>query len=124
MRPVTVLAFAVALGLGPALAQTTGSINPARAQVLKPEARPAAPGFDGFLRTLWPMAQARGISRKTFEMSLDKVESVDVNQSILGRLMNYGDVTIQGVGEGTQTIATIARPLSFRSAITARPAGT
>jgi hypothetical protein len=38
--------------------------------------------------------------------------------------MNYGDVTIQGVGEGTQTISTIASPLSFRSAITARPAGT
>ena len=64
------------------------------------------------------------IKRRTFEMSLDKVESVDVNQSILGRLMNYGDVTIQGVGEGTQTISTIASPLSFRSAITARPAGT
>lgn len=64
------------------------------------------------------------IKRRTFEMSLDKVESVDVNQSILGRLMNYGDVTIQGVGEGTQTIPTIARPLSFRSAITARPVGT
>jgi uncharacterized membrane protein YdbT with pleckstrin-like domain len=64
------------------------------------------------------------IKRRTFEMSLDKVESVDVNQSILGRLMNYGDVTIQGVGEGTQTITTIARPLSFRSAITARPVGT
>ncbi len=64
------------------------------------------------------------IKRRTFEMSLDKAESVDVNQSILGRLMNYGDVTIQGVGEGTQTIATIARPLSFRSAITARPIGT
>ena len=37
------------------------------------------------------------IKRQTFEMSLDKVESVDVNQSILGRLMDYGDVTIQGV---------------------------
>ena len=64
------------------------------------------------------------IKRRTFEMSLDKVESVDVNQSILGRIMNYGDVTIQGVGEGTQTISTIARPLAFRTAITARPAGT
>ena len=38
-------------------------------------------------------------------------------------MMNYGDVTIQGVGESTQTIATIASPLSFRSAITARPVG-
>ena len=30
------------------------------------------------------------IKRRTFEMSLDKVESVDVNQSILGRILNYG----------------------------------
>ncbi|MGX1789439.1 lytic murein transglycosylase [Bosea sp. NPDC055332] len=73
MRPVTVLAFAVALGLGPALAQTTGSINPARAQTPKPEARPAAPGFDGFLKALWPMAQARGISRKTFDLAFQGV---------------------------------------------------
>ena len=60
------------------------------------------------------------IKRRTFEMSLDKVESVDVNQSILGRIMNYGDVTILGVGEGKETISTIASPLAFRNSITAR----
>jgi len=60
------------------------------------------------------------IKRRTFEMSLDKVESVDVNQSILGRILDYGDVTILGVGEGKETIATIASPLAFRNFITAR----
>jgi uncharacterized membrane protein YdbT with pleckstrin-like domain len=60
------------------------------------------------------------IKRRTFEMSLDKVESVDVNQSILGRLINYGDVTVRGVGEGAETIRTIASPLDFRNHITAR----
>ena len=60
------------------------------------------------------------IKRRTFEMALDKVESVDVNQSILGRLLDYGDVTILGVGEGKETIATIAAPLAFRNSITAR----
>ena len=60
------------------------------------------------------------IKRRTFEMSLDKVESVDVNQSILGRLLNYGDVTVLGVGEGKETISTIASPLVFRNYITAR----
>jgi uncharacterized membrane protein YdbT with pleckstrin-like domain len=64
------------------------------------------------------------IKRRTFEMSLDKVESVDVNQSIIGRIMNYGDVTIMGVGEGKETISTIASPLAFRNAITTRPVGT
>jgi uncharacterized membrane protein YdbT with pleckstrin-like domain len=60
------------------------------------------------------------IKRRTFEMSLDKVESVDVNQSILGRILNYGNVTIKGVGEGRETIKTIASPLAFRNFITAR----
>jgi uncharacterized membrane protein YdbT with pleckstrin-like domain len=60
------------------------------------------------------------IKRRTFEIALDKIESVDVDQTILGRLLNYGDVTIMGVGEGRQTISTIASPLAFRSAITAR----
>src|SRR5436190_18636721 len=64
------------------------------------------------------------IKRRTFEMSLDKVESVDVNQSILGRLMNYGGLTIQGVGEGTEAISTVTSPLAFRNAITTRPVGT
>jgi uncharacterized membrane protein YdbT with pleckstrin-like domain len=60
------------------------------------------------------------VKRRTFEMALDKVESVDVNQSILGRILNYGDVTILGVGEGKETISTIASPLAFRSHITTR----
>ena len=60
------------------------------------------------------------IKRRTFEMSLDKVESVDVDQSILGRLLNYGNVTVRGVGEGAETITTIASPLDFRNHITAR----
>jgi uncharacterized membrane protein YdbT with pleckstrin-like domain len=60
------------------------------------------------------------IKRRTFEMALDKVESVDVNQSIMGRLLNYGNVTIMGVGEGRETITTIASPLEFRNHITAR----
>ncbi len=60
------------------------------------------------------------IQRRTFEMALDKVESVDVNQSILGRILDYGDVTIMGVGEGRETIDTIAAPLKFRNHITAR----
>jgi len=53
-------------------------------------------------------------------MALDKIESVDVDQSILGRILNYGDVTINGVGEGRERIRTISSPLAFRSAITTR----
>ncbi len=60
------------------------------------------------------------IRRRTFEMNLDRVESVDVDQSIAGRLLGYGDVTIRGVGEGVEVIRMIAAPLQFRNSITAR----
>jgi uncharacterized membrane protein YdbT with pleckstrin-like domain len=60
------------------------------------------------------------VRRRTFEIALSKIESVDVDQSISGRIFNYGNVTILGVGEGRQTIRTIASPLAFRNAITAR----
>ena len=60
------------------------------------------------------------IRRKTFEISIDKVASVEVNQSVLGRMFNYGDVTIETMGEDAEPIRFIARPLAFRSTITAR----
>jgi uncharacterized membrane protein YdbT with pleckstrin-like domain len=60
------------------------------------------------------------ISRKTFEMNVDKVESVDVTQTILGRILNYGDVMVRGIGEGDKEIKTISSPLAFRNAIIAR----
>jgi uncharacterized membrane protein YdbT with pleckstrin-like domain len=60
------------------------------------------------------------INRHTFEIALDKIASVEVDQSIPGRLLNYGNVTIVGMGDAPpQPISTIASPLAFRSAITA-----
>ena len=60
------------------------------------------------------------IQRETFEMNLDRVESVDVSQSIAGRLLGYGDVTIVGVGDSERTIRMIGSPIQFRNHITAR----
>eukprot|EP01035_Chromulina_nebulosa_P037331 gene37332-50384_t len=42
------------------------------------------------------------ITRETFEISVDKVASVSVNQSIMGRVLNYGDVTIENMGDDKQ----------------------
>ena len=58
------------------------------------------------------------IQRRTFEMSLEKVESVDVDQSIAGRIFDWGDVTIRGVGEGRERIKFIGSPIQFRNHIT------
>lgn len=60
------------------------------------------------------------IQRRTFEMNLDKVESVDVRQSIPARIFGYGDVTIRGVGEGDKDIKMIGSPIQFRNHIMAR----
>jgi uncharacterized membrane protein YdbT with pleckstrin-like domain len=61
------------------------------------------------------------IRRSTIEMHLDKVESVDVEQSILGRILNYGNVTVRGVGIGLEPLNTIADPLAFRNHVTGTP---
>lgn len=60
------------------------------------------------------------IRRKTAEMNLDKVESVNVSQSILGRIFDYGTIDVRGTGGGIEGVRSVAEPLRFRSAITAR----
>jgi uncharacterized membrane protein YdbT with pleckstrin-like domain len=52
-------------------------------------------------------------------MQLDKVESVEVEQSVLGRLLNYGDITIRGTGETMERAEMIDRPIEFRNHVTA-----
>ena len=41
-------------------------------------------------------------------------------RSIPGRIFGYGNVTITGVGKSEEKLDTIASPLAFRNAITAR----
>jgi uncharacterized membrane protein YdbT with pleckstrin-like domain len=61
------------------------------------------------------------IRRRTIEMHLDKVESVDVDQSILGRIFSYGDILVRGVGVGIEPLENISSPLTFRNHVTAEP---
>jgi uncharacterized membrane protein YdbT with pleckstrin-like domain len=61
----------------------------------------------------------RGIvSRYTIEMARSKVESVDVVQSVSGRIFNYGTILVRGTGGSLEPFRMIADPLPFRSAIT------
>jgi uncharacterized membrane protein YdbT with pleckstrin-like domain len=59
------------------------------------------------------------ISRNTVEMNLDKVESVLVQQSLLGRALDYGEVIVRGVGAGLEPIANIGSPLQLHRHISA-----
>jgi uncharacterized membrane protein YdbT with pleckstrin-like domain len=58
------------------------------------------------------------IRRSTVEMHMDKVESVDVEQTITGRILDYGTVIVKGVGTGFEPLDTIAAPLELRNHIT------
>jgi len=59
------------------------------------------------------------ISRKTREMHMDKIVSVDVTQGVLGRMLNYGDITINGSGQSIERIPAIDSPVEFRNHVTA-----
>ena len=54
------------------------------------------------------------VSRRTLEMNLNKIESVNVNQGILGRLLGYGTIVIVGTGGTKEPFAAISDPLTFR----------
>jgi len=57
------------------------------------------------------------IRRQTNEMNMDKVESAKIDQSILGRILDYGNVTILGTGEGFETLRAIASPIELRNSV-------
>jgi uncharacterized membrane protein YdbT with pleckstrin-like domain len=71
------------------------------------------------------------ITRHTVETNMDKVASVDVDQGILGRILDYGTVHVVGAGGGVPQSSAddvrgvehwhrVAAPLTLRSAITAK----
>jgi uncharacterized membrane protein YdbT with pleckstrin-like domain len=61
---------------------------------------------------------ARGVlSRRSIEMSRDKVESVVIDQGPAGRLLDFGTVVVRGVGAGLEPVANVVAPLEFRRQI-------
>ncbi len=54
------------------------------------------------------------ISRKILEMNLNKVETVNVEQSIWGRMLGFGTIIIVGTGGTKEIFHDIKSPLKFR----------
>ena len=54
------------------------------------------------------------ISRKTFEMNLNKIETVNVDQSVWGRMFGFGTISIVGTGGTREEAQNIRKPLEFR----------
>jgi uncharacterized membrane protein YdbT with pleckstrin-like domain len=57
------------------------------------------------------------LSMQTNEIALPNIEGVKVRQSVLGRMLGYGTVRIEGTGVDSVTTPSIADPVGFVRAI-------
>jgi len=54
------------------------------------------------------------LTKRTIELFLSKVESVEVEQTLVGRMMGFGSITVRGTGGTNEPFSHIANPLEFR----------
>lgn len=57
------------------------------------------------------------VARHVGEMSVDRIEGVNVLQSMWGRLFDYGRLAVRGMGVGEVVLPPLKQPLLFRQAI-------
>lgn len=56
------------------------------------------------------------VRRQTVEMNLNKVESIQVEQGVLGRVFDFGTLVVAGTGASHAPLTGIDDPLGFRRA--------
>ncbi|MGE3779178.1 MAG: PH domain-containing protein [Pirellulaceae bacterium] len=61
------------------------------------------------------------VSRRTKEINFTRIESVNVDQSVLGRMLGYGTVAVQGTGGGIAPLAYVSDPLTLRRHLLSAP---
>jgi hypothetical protein len=54
-------------------------------------------------------------ARRTIELLLSRVESIGVEESMMGRMLGYGTVIVRGTGGTPESFDRIAHPLEFRT---------
>ncbi|MBM4296430.1 MAG: PH domain-containing protein [Deltaproteobacteria bacterium] len=57
------------------------------------------------------------IRRRTLELLLRHVEAISVDQSVTGRMLDYGSITLTGTGGVKELFANLRAPLEFRRRI-------
>jgi uncharacterized membrane protein YdbT with pleckstrin-like domain len=57
------------------------------------------------------------LARRTEEMNITKVETVDVSQDIAGRILDFGTVLIRGIGGSWEPLRRVSAPLALRNAV-------
>lgn len=56
------------------------------------------------------------ISTKVIEIDLNKLESIQIDQSVMGKICDYGSLILSGAGNPKAPIPGISAPMSFRQA--------
>jgi uncharacterized membrane protein YdbT with pleckstrin-like domain len=54
------------------------------------------------------------LTKRTLELFLAKVESVGVEQTLLGRMLGFGSISVRGTGGTNEPFSHVADPLEFR----------
>jgi len=57
------------------------------------------------------------ISRKSEEMKLGSIETVEIDQGIFGRILGYGNVKVTGRGTSDVLFRSVADPMAVKRAI-------
>ncbi|MFZ0931940.1 MAG: PH domain-containing protein [Syntrophobacteraceae bacterium] len=63
------------------------------------------------------IAKVGFIRRNSLEVLLGKIEAIQVNQDILGRILGYGSITVSGTGGTRDPFHNISNPLELRRKI-------
>jgi len=58
--------------------------------------------------------QSGFLVQQTLDFPMQRIESIDIRQTIIGALFNYGDIVITGSGGTQQVVVAIEHPLTCR----------
>jgi hypothetical protein len=67
------------------------------------------------------------VRRQSLELFISRIESIAIDQGVLGRMWDYGTVMIRGTGGAEEVFEAIAHPIEFRNSVQrlqSRPAAT
>lgn len=64
------------------------------------------------------------ISRNSYELLLNRIEGIEVEQSILGRLLGFGTIIVRGTGGSKEIFNRIEDPIQFRKSVQEQIAAT
>jgi len=57
------------------------------------------------------------LTRNTFELLLQKVESIGVKETVMGRILGYGTVVVDGTGGSSEPFNRVSHPIEFRKQV-------